>query len=276
MISKLLMADNKKVWNVIIIVLVVLLIIAVLFLLIPNFTQESERSIVRNLSFDDSEWPIKLIEQNVQVFGLDFPIYCAYMYDEQSATLSLYYSTQNHIPEIREHYEAVLENVVETGTNDVGNVSIEGSANGRKVKVQNYYSDVANLISIEMEYVGEYSQTIRDKLMEEYPAEQIMSSSISQFAQTESKSGYVMYSFDSLASDRYARIPVFSRQFISNKTIDSINMDIEALYERHASEIEIAIYENRVTLKENGFLFTIVSMETDGEVFVVITAQRIP
>jgi len=267
---------DKRTLNIIIAVLAVLIITAAVVLLLPRFMRETERSIIAGLDFDDPYWPARLIDINVEIYSNDFPIYCAFTYDASNARLSLYYSTQALIPDIREHYKETLDNVRETGVNDVGNLNLEGYANGRHTEVRNYLSDVANIVSIEMDYTGKESETIRDRLILIYPAEQISESSISHFAKTEATSGYVLYSFDDFATDSYAKVPIFSRRYPYDGTIETLNNEIGSVPGRLGADIPVTYGGNRVMLQENGYLFTVNSMETAGGVFAVVTAQRIP
>jgi len=253
-----------------------MIIVAVVVLLIPRFTRERQSDIVTGPDFNDPYWPLRLIESSVDIYSNDFLIYCAYTYENTEAWLDLYYSTQAQIPDIREHYIAALDNVRETDVNDFGNLNLEGYVNEQYFQIHNYVSDVANIISIEMEYTGPYSQSIRDKLTDEFPDSQIGDSSISHFARTESRSGYVLYSFDEFATDSYANIPIFSKRYPFDGTIETLNREIAAVPDNLGAETEVVYGGNRVMLKENGFLFTVISMEKDGAAYAVVTAQRIP
>jgi len=276
MIGKISSKIDKRVLNVIIILLAIMIIIAVVMLLIPRFIRERQSDIVDGPDFDDPYWPVRLIESSVEIYSNDFLIYCAFTYENTEAWLDLYYSTQAHIPDIREHYTAALDNVRETGVNDFGNLNIEGYANERYFQIHNYVSEVANIISIEMEYTSPPSQSIRDKLINEFPDSQIGDSSISHFARTEPRSGYVLYSFDEFATDSYANIPIFSRRYPFDGPIETLNREIAAVPDNLRAETEVVYGGNRVMLKENEFLFTVISMERDGVAYAVVTAQRIP
>jgi len=276
MIKKISSKINNRVLNVIIALLAIMIIAAFVTLIIPRYMQESQSNIIAKLDFEDPNWPARLIEFNIEIYKSDFPIYSAFTYDDPEAWLTLYYSTQAQITDIRDHYKSVTDNAKETGVNDPGNLNLEGEANGFSVKIRNYVSEVANIISIELDYTGAYSQSIREKLTAEFPDTQISNSSISHFARTEPTGGYVLYSFDEFATDSYAVVPVFSKRYPFEGSIETLNEEIAAVPDKLGEETEAVYGGNRVMLKENGFLFTVTSMEMDDGVYAVVTAQRIP
>ncbi len=215
--------------------------------------------------FNDCTWVTQQVEQLVPLYGMDFEVYSSYTYTPQEDQLNVIYSTQSKLPAIREQYQASLKNVTETGTNDLGNLNLSGSINGKNITVQNYFSEVSSIISVTVYDVPQ--EDLRDALRQEMPQE-IFDSIIDRagFLGAETGSGYVLYSFDEYATDMYARVPLFSKSYQSSGTEHALDT-----FAQNLTNLESVEDENEIIWKEDGYLNSIIQ-SMDG----IVTVQKMP
>jgi hypothetical protein len=207
-------------------------------LLAPKTT---EKRIAENLDLNDSEWTDRLMELSLPSFKKDFPLYEAFSNLYEKKIVTQVYATRADLNDIRSHYKELLENPRLSERNDVAVLEIEGKINDRKIMVMNYFSEVSNIIHVEMEISGEYADLIGLKIAGAFPSNALAEvPEIAAFATGESAEGYVMYNFDTYASDVYANVPLFSRAYSFNGTITELKEKINSLGERYTNSSVIS------------------------------------
>jgi hypothetical protein len=243
----------------------------------PAAAWRPEERIARNLDFSDSRWPEELMELALPSYRKDFAIYSAFSYAGEGCRLSLVYATREKLDDVRSHYQEILENPAANGRNDQGVLNIQGFVRDRGVTITNYFSEVTNLIQVNMEMTGEYAGLIRRKIIDAFPEDALSSApGIGVFASGESGEGYVMYDFNPFASDIYAGVPLFSRAYPFGGAPEELKEKIDALKERYNDPASADIGGGIALIKYGGYLYQIKPLEDDKEVKVTLAVQAIP
>jgi hypothetical protein len=236
----------------------------------------TEKRIARNLDFTDAHWAEKLVELNLPSYQKDFSIYSAFSYAGERCSLTLVYATRAKLDDIRSHYQGLLENPDASGRNDAGVLNLTGKIRGRDVTVGNYFSEVTNLVQVNMEMTGEYAPEIREKLISAFPEDALAAApEIAAFAAGESTEGYVMYDYDNYASDTYANVPLFSRAYVFDGSPEELNEKINSLGRRYSDAGTARIGGGIAEIKHDGYLYQIKPLE-DAESKVALVIQSIP
>ena len=235
----------------------------------------TEKKIARNLDFNDPLWVDTLIELSLPPPQKDFSIYSAFFYSNEVNIVTQVYATMAKLDDIRSHYRGLLENPLLPETNDVGVLELSGELKGRKVTVKNYFSEVSNLIQVEMEMTGEHADMIRRKVRDSFPMEALTAvPEIAAFASGESTEGYVMYNNDIFATDVYANVPLFSRAYFFNGAIEELKERIDALAERFNTSAVIS--GGIAEIKHSAWLYQVKALENNSGVKVALIIQAIP
>ena len=235
----------------------------------------TEKRIAQKLDFSDSEWINKLLELSLPSCKKDFSIYSAFSNFNGKNIVTQIYATRAGLDDIRVHYKGLLQNPVLPDKNDVGVLEISGEKNGRKVTIMNYFSEVSNIIQVEMEMSGEYAELIWHKLKNAFPSQALLAvPEIAAFADGESTEAYVMYSHDTFASDVYANIPLFSRAYSFNGTREELEERINTLnkYFNKSAVISDGIAE----VLYADWLYQVKALESFSGVKVALIVQEIP
>jgi hypothetical protein len=245
---------------------------------VPDFIgRPSEKRIARNLDFSDFRWPEELVELNLPSFQKDFAVYSAFSYSGEYSNLTLVYATRAKLDDIRAHYQRLLENPSVEGRNDEGILNLKGLVRGRIVTVTNYFSEISNLIQVNMEMTGEYAALIRQKVIDSFPEDALAAApEIAAFASGESSEGYVMYDSNSFAEDIYPNIPLFSRAYAFAGTTEELREKINALGERYTDPARARISEGIAEIQHGPWLYQVKPLESGGQAKVVLVVQDIP
>ena len=245
-----------------------------------RFGGPTERSIARRLDLADPFWPERLLETALPSYEKDFAVYSAFTYSGGKCTLTLVYAAGAKLEEIRAHYADLLENPLLPESNGPGVLELSCRRQGRKVRVQNYFSEVSSLIQVDLELSGENAVLIRDKVDRAFPEEALRAvPEIAAFAAGDSgegREGYVMYSYDTLASNLYAHVPFFSRAYVFGGSLEELREKITALGERFNDPAAAHIGEGKAEIKHGGYLYQIDSFESGGTVKAAVAVQAIP
>jgi hypothetical protein len=237
----------------------------------------TEKNIARNLNFDDPRWVDSLMEISLPSCEKDVTMYGAFSYSGEDTTLTQAYATRAKLDAVRSHYAGLLENPSIPGNNSEGVLELQGTLKGRTVKVVNYFSEVSNLIHVEMEMTGVYAGMIRAKIIDSFPKEALEAApEIAFFAAGESSEGYVMYDFNTFVSDIYALAPVFSRAYAFNGTAEELKEKINSLGERYNDPSNAIIGEGIAEIKSGAYLYQVKPVEGRGGAKVALVVQTIP
>ncbi len=269
--------NNKGLWIVILAILAVAIVLVFTQLILPKLTENTEGGVVRSVSMEDDTWPLRLIETGLPLYENDFLMSSAYKYGPDGGVATVMYSTQAEIPAIRGHYMKTVDKARETGENSDSSLSLTGEANGHGVTIKNYYSDVANIVSVDMDHNSPNADKIREKIMAGFPEDAVAAEeNIAKFTGGPADSGYVLYNFDPYATDSYTGAPIFSRAYGYDGPIEDLKGGIAALKDVYPEGNEAVFEENRALIKNGGYLYTLSAMENDGGVFTVLTVQQMP
>ena len=235
----------------------------------------TEKTIADNLDFNDSRWIENLIEITLPSYKKDFSIYSAF-----SAVNGKYYATQVYVTrarldETRIYYREKLDNPRLPETNDVAVLEISGTINGRNISVINYFSEASNLIQVEMEMSGKNTGLIWRKIIDAFPLQALAEApEIAAFAEGESTEGYVMYNNDEYATDVYANIPIFSRAYSYNGTMEELKNKINLLKDYYKDN---AVFEEcAAAIQHNTWLYQIKALEGFSGIKAALVIQKIP
>ncbi|MDR0583871.1 MAG: hypothetical protein LBG57_05920 [Treponema sp.] len=239
-------------------------------------SRPSEKRIALNLDLNDSAWPEELVELALPSYQKDFALYSAFSYAGERCNLTLVYATRAKLDEIRSHYQAILESPIAGGKNDEGVLNLKGLIRDRAVEITNYFSELANLIQVNIEMTGEYAGLIRRKIIGAFPEEALAAPGIGGFASGESGEGYVMYDFNPYAADVYAGAPLFSRAYSFSGPVEELKGKINALGERYTDPASAGISGGTAVIKYGGYLYQIKPLEDGGEVKAALLVQAIP
>ena len=253
---------------------------AVVFVCLYRFTflfnvKPTEKKIARNLDLRDSQWLDTLMEISLPSYKKDFSLYSAFSNSNGKNTVTQVYATRAELEDVRKHYLGLLDNSHLPEKNDVGVLEISGLLKDRKVKVINYFSEVSNIIQIEMEISGEYADVIWRKILDAFPSEALDAApEIALFAAGESTEAYVMYNHDTYATDVYANIPLFSRAYAFAGTINELEEKINALGECFTNQAVIS--EGIAEIRHDAWLYQVKALENFSGVKVALIIQEIP
>jgi hypothetical protein len=237
----------------------------------------TEPRIARNLDLADPHWVEQLAELNIPSYKKDFSIYTAFSYTGAECSVTQVYATRAELDAIRSYYLDVLDNAREQGRNTVGRLGVGGTVKGRRVDVENYFSEVTNLVRVDIEMNGEYAEQIRQKIIASFPQPAIEATpEIAAFTAGQSKNGYVLYSSNAFALDSYANVPVFSRAYTYNGTEAELKARIDTLAGRFTDPANALIGGGTAEIKYGGYLYQIKPVVSEGETLVAVTVQTIP
>ena len=235
----------------------------------------TEKRIALNLDFNDPEWVDTLMEISLPSYKKDFTVYSAFSNSNGTNTVTQIYATRADLDDIRTYYKSLLDNPYIPAKNDVGVLEISGELKNRKVAIVNYFSEVTNLIQVEMELSGEYADLIWKKITDAFPTEALEAApDIAVFASGKSTEAYVMYNHDTFATDVYANIPLFSRAYTFDGTLRELNDRINALGERFTDSALIS--EGIAEIKHNAWLYQVKALESFSGVKVALIIQAMP
>jgi hypothetical protein len=237
----------------------------------------TEPRIARNLDLADPRWVEQLAELNIAPYKKDFSIYTAFSYTGSACSVTQVYATRAELDAIRAYYLGTLDDAREQGRNTVGRLGVGGTVKGRKVDVENYFSEVTNLVRVDIEMNGEYAERIRQKIIASFPQPAIDAApEIAALAAGQSRDGYVLYSSNAFALDSYADVPVFSRAYSYEGTEAELRARIDTLAGRFTDPANAIIGGGTAEIKYGGYLYQIKPVVSGGETLVAIVVQSIP
>jgi hypothetical protein len=271
---------NDRSTFIVIAVSCVIVAAAAVFVCLYRFTdlfavKPTEKSIARNLDFNDPQWIDTLMELSLPSYNKDFSVHCAFSSSGATRMLTQIYASRADLGDIRSHYAALLELPVLPETNSVGVLEVSGVRNGRNVKVVNYFSEVSSLIRVDMEMSGEYADMIWQKVNAAFPSQALEDvPEIAAFAAGESTIGYVMYNYNAYATDVYADIPLFSRAYPFNGTREELEQKIAALGERYGGES--VTEKGSVGIRRDDWLYQVKALGSFSGVKAALIIQAVP
>jgi hypothetical protein len=237
----------------------------------------TESRIARNLDLADSHWVEQLAELNVPSYKKDFSIYTAFSYSGAECSVTLVYATRAGVDDIRAYYLETLDGAREQGQNTAGRLGVGGTAKGRRVDVENYFSEVTSLVRVDIEMDGVYAEQIRRTIIASFPQPAIDAApEIAALAAGQSREGYVLYSSDAFALDSYADVPAFSRAYAYEGTEAELRARIDTLAGRFTDPADALIGGGTAEIKYGGYLYQIKPVVSGGETLVAIVVQSIP
>ncbi|MDR2662796.1 MAG: hypothetical protein LBC31_07355 [Treponema sp.] len=237
----------------------------------------TEKKIAKNLDLKDPLWVESLAELILPPCEKDFSIYGAFSYAGERSGVTQVYATMAAVDDIRLHYLGLLENPLAPDTNDVGVLELSGLVKGRRVRVVNYFSEVSNLIQVDIEMTGEYADTIRRKVIDSFPEEAVAAAPpIGAFASGATTEGYVMYDYNTLASDVYANVPLFSRAYAFAGTPGELREKINALKDHYGDPANASISDGIAEIKSGPYLYQVKPVENGPGTKVALVVQTIP
>lgn len=237
----------------------------------------TEKRITRNLNLADPWWVEQFVEISLPPFKKDFSIYSAFSYSSAQNGLVQVYATRAALSDIRSHYEGLLENPRLSENNSVGVLELDGFVMGRTVKVQNYFSEVSNVIQVSMDLSGEYAGIIQRKVTDSFPQEALEAvPELAAFAAGVSTEGYVMYNYNTFDDHSYANVPLFSRAYTFGGTMEELRNKIEGLGERFTDTAAASISNGIAEIKQGAYLYSVSSLESNSGPKAVLVIQEIP
>jgi hypothetical protein len=237
----------------------------------------TEKSITRKLDLGDPSWVDRLVELSVPSYKKDFTVYGIFRYLGEETTVSLVYATQAALGDIRAFYLEALDDSLEEGQNHAGSIGVRGRAKGRSVQVYNYFSEVSNLIRVDMEMTGVYASRIRERIITSFPQQAIDSQpAIASLAKGPSVDGYVLYDGNTFSLDSYANAPIFSRAYRYGGTEEESREAINALAVVYTDPMTSRIGKGVAEIKQGDYLYQIKPALAGGETIIAIMVQRIP
>ncbi|MDR1580068.1 MAG: hypothetical protein LBS35_06900 [Synergistaceae bacterium] len=229
------------------------------------------------VDLEDESWPVEMAGRDIALYGMEFPLNAAFSYGGDGCRLRVTYITREKLSDIKAHYMKALDSPEETGLNNIASFSLKGSLKGRGVSVRNYFSELAHIVTVEIEQRGRVAESIKKRVVSAFPERELAENSrVLPFTASEAVDGYVLYNYDTFATDSYTGTPIFSRRYGYHGTSADLSAEIEALGTFYAGASQAVIEDDSALIKDNGYLYTIMPFERDGQVYTVITAQRIP
>jgi hypothetical protein len=237
----------------------------------------TEKKIAKNLDLKDPLWVENLAELILPPYKKDFSIYGAFSYSGERSGVTQVYATRAAVDDIRLHYLGLLENPLAPDSNGAGVLELSGDTKGRRVRVVNYFSEVSNLIRVDIEMTGEYADTIRRKLIDSFPDEALAAApAIAAFASGGTTEGYVMYDYDTLASGVYANVPLFSRAYTFAGTAEELREKINALADHYGDPARASISGGIAEIKSGAYLYQVKPLESETGTKVALVVQAVP
>ena len=229
------------------------------------------------VDLENESWPIETLKRDIALYGMEFPLSAAFSYGDDGCRLRVTYVTREKLSDIKAHYMKALDSPEESGLNNAASFSLKGSLKGRRVTARNYFSELAYIVMVEIEQAGRIAETIKKRIVSAFPEHKLAENiHISPFASSQTVDGYVLYNYDMFATDSYTGTPIFSRRYRYGGTSADLSAEIESLGKFYGDASQAAIEDGRALIKDNGYLYTLMPFERGGQVYTVITMQRIP
>jgi hypothetical protein len=143
------------------------------------------------------------------------------------------YASGKSVEEARNYY-LTLPGARETGRNDGTNLNITAEIDGQVVHAYNYYSAIARVFKLELTLDAVKADIVINQLEKSFPVEELANiSRIEDFISGETFGGYVRYRYDNLDEFNYPNIPIFSRAYVYNGTVEDFNRVVNELNEAY-------------------------------------------
>jgi hypothetical protein len=237
----------------------------------------TEKKIAKNLDLKDPLWVESLAELIIPPCEKDFSIYGAFSYDGEKSGVTQVYATMAALDDIRLHYLGLLENSLLPDNNGAGVLELSGVVKGRRVRVVNYFSEVSSLIRVDIEMTGEYADTIRRRVIDSFPEEAIAAAPpIAAFVSGAAAEGYVLYDYNTFASDVYANVPLFSRAYAFAGTAEELREKINALKDHYGDPANASIGGGIAEIKSGAYLYQVKPVENGPGTRVALVVQAVP
>ena len=235
----------------------------------------TEKRIAQNLDLNDPHWIETLIEISLPSYKKDFSLYSVFSASGGMFFVTQVFATRAGLDEIRTHYRELLDNPRLPENNGAGVLELSGEIKNRKVTIMNFFSEISNLISVEMEMPGEDAALIWQKINGAFPARALAEApQIAAFAGGESTEGYVMYNYDTFATDVYPNVPIFSRAYPFNGTLEELENKINALGDVYKNSA--VIFGGIAEIKYSLWLYQVKALESLSGVKAALIIQEIP
>ena len=220
--------DNKK-YTILSVMVFFAIAALIIFVIIPKYSPITPKRIVEKINFSNSTWIEQYTDKSVGLFGVDFYLETAFSYNVRSNKMAVSYASTKSVEEARTYYLA-LPGARETGRNDETSLGITAEKEGQLFRVYNIYSPIARVIKLELTLDQENADKVINQLEEAYPIEELVKiPEIKELISGEIFGGYVRYRYDNLDEFAYPNIPIFSRAFIYDGTVDDFNDTITLL-----------------------------------------------
>ena len=258
------------------VVLIIAIVLVSVFLLYPRLAGRPDWQIKMSLNFDDSTWIEQMANNLVEPTGKVINISSSFVYSSDTAFITYIYGSTSSIADAAAHYLVEIPGAVDRGADDVSNMNVAGVLDGEKIDIVNYEADMLNAYDIKVTINEEMAQTIKTKLLYEFPADFLNTYSEIAYIRTHEKlGGYVMYNDDELSSNSYPGVPIFSEAYRYNGTKAELAAIQVALSEKYSASVYFEDGET-VYFKEQGHIISLSITESDLNLLAVITVQKIP
>ena len=262
------------------IALSILLVIAIafvsVFLLYPRLAGRPDWQIMLSLDFDDSAWIKDMVHNRIKPTGKALDISSSFVYSEDTAYITSVYASLTTVEEAKAYYLNQIPGSVDYEAEQVSRLSIAGELRGEKIDVTNYQADLFNAYDTKVVIDKDKADKIKQKLIEEFPADVIESlPELATVLENKKLGGYIMYNDDELSNYSYADIPIYSVAYRYGGSKDELALIQKTIEQQYADSILFDDGET-VYFKEKGYIISLSISESDLNILAVITLQEIP
>ena len=258
----------------------ILLVIAIafvsVFLLYPRLAGRPDWQIMLSLDFDDSAWIKDMVHNRIKPTGKALDISSSFVYSEDTAYITSVYASVTTIEDAKAYYLNQIPGSVDYEAEQAARLSIAGELRGEKIDIINYQADLFNAYDTKVVIDKDKADKIKQKLIEEFPADVIESlPELGPVLENKKLGGYIMYNDDELSNYSYAGIPIFSVAYRYGGSKEELVLIQKNIEEKYADSILFDDGET-VYFKEKGHIISLSISESDMNILAVVTLQEIP
>jgi hypothetical protein len=214
--------DSKK-YTILSIVVFFAIVAIIVFVIFPKYSPLTPNKIIKKIDFSNSTWIEQYVDKSVGIYGIDFFLDTAFSYNLRSNKMVVSYASGKSVEDARNFYLA-LPGAKKTGRNDETNLNITAEKDGQVVQAYNYFSAIARVFKLEVTLDAVNAENVINQLEKSFPIEELANiSKIKDFISGETFGGYVRYRYDNLDEFAFPNIPIFSRAYVYDGTVEDFN-----------------------------------------------------
>lgn len=271
------MSSKEKLIMIVIASLLTIAIVFVsIFILYPKLFGRPDWQISATLEFNNDSWIKDMANNRIKPTDKAIDINSSFVYSKDTAFITYMYASSASIENARKYYLSQIPDSMDYSSDIDSKINITGTLQGEEINIVNYEADVLNALDVKIIIEKQKAETIKKKLIEEYPAEVLNKlPEIAELMKNEKLGGYIMYNDDQLSNTSYPSVPIFSEAYRINSSKAELIEILKTIKEKYSGSIYLEEIDT-VYFKEMGYIISLNASESDNNILAVVTVQKIP